>query len=87
MVLTSKSSEKRVPDVGEEGRTLPDSYQRNSIRPLNESAPPGTRPPTQRRPRPLCESGRERSWSNISDIFADVHMHGDNEMLGLAEPR
>ena len=63
-------------------RTSPDC-QWNSIRPLNESAAPGTRPPTQRRVRPLCESSRERSWSNIS--VADVQMHGDE--MGHAEPR
>ena len=83
MLLTSGSPEnKRSPDAGEELRTLPDC-QWNSVRPLNESAPPGTRPPTQRRVRPQCESSRERSWSNIS--VADVQMHGDE--MGHAEPR
>ena len=25
----------------------------------------------------MCESGKERSWSNISDVFADVNMHDE----------
>ena len=72
MLLTSGSLENKR---GEELRTLPDC-QWNIIRPLNEWAPPGTRPPTQRRVRPLCES---------SISVADVQMHGDE--MGHAEPR
>ena len=76
MLLTSGGPEnKRSPHAGEEWRTSHDC-QWNSIRPNNESAPPGTRPPTQRRVRPLCES---------SISVADVQMHGDE--MGHAEPR
>ena len=33
----------------------------------------------------MSESGREKSWSNINEAFADVHMHDDEE--SHAEPR